>query len=72
VGSLCARRNPKPIVERLSAEVRKAAASQSFREKMMQVGAVPTGSTSQEMEAFIARERERWEKIITEAKITAE
>ena len=63
---------PKPIVDRLSEEVRKAAAAPGFREKMTQVGAVPTGSTPQEMASFIALERERWEKIITEAKISAE
>jgi len=39
---------------------------------MAQMGAVASGSTPQEMDAFIARERERWEKIIVDAKITAE
>ena len=63
---------PPAIANRLSEEVRKAAATPAFREKMAQVGAVPTGSTPQDMQAFVGRERERWEKIIVDAKISAE
>ena len=63
---------PRPVIDRLSAEVRKATATPAFKEKMAQMGAVATGSTPQEMDTFIARERERWEKIIVESKITAE
>ncbi len=63
---------PRAVVDRLSAEVRKAAATQAFKDRMAQIGAVATGSTPQQMDAFIARERELWEKIIVESKITAE
>ena len=63
---------PSPIVERLSAEVRKALANPGMREKFIQLGGVPKGSTPQELADFIAREREKWTKIILDAKIVAE
>ena len=63
---------PTAIVERVSAETRAACATAGFQERMRSLGAVATGSTPQEMAAFIHNERERWTRIIVEAKITAE
>ena len=63
---------PRAIVERVSTETRAACATPAFQERMRAVGAVATGSTPEEMASFIHAERERWTKIIVEAKITAE
>ncbi len=63
---------PRGIVEKLNAEVRKALATPDFRAKLLQSGGVVTGSTPDEMAAFIHAERAKWTKIIVEAGIKAE
>ncbi len=63
---------PRAIVERLNAETRKAIAAPAFQERLALVGGSVTGSTPEELGAFIAAERVKWTRIIVEAKITAE
>ena len=63
---------PADVVAKLSAETRKALASEELRRNFLNLGGVATGSTPEEMKAFIAAERARWSRIIVEAKITAE
>lgn len=63
---------PRPVIDRINAETRKALASTAFRERLLQAGGVATGSSPDEMVAFIAAERAKWTKIIVDAKITAE
>ncbi len=63
---------PAAIVDRLSAEVRIALASPSLREKFTLLGGVPKGSSPKELGDFIASDREKWTKIILDAKIVAE
>ena len=43
-----------------------------FRDHLLQAGGVATGSSPDELAAFIATERTKWTKIIVDAKITAE
>ena len=63
---------PRPIIDKLNAEVRKALATPEFRDHLLQAGGVATGSSPDELAAFIADERTKWTKIIKDAKITAE
>ncbi|MEJ8823159.1 tripartite tricarboxylate transporter substrate binding protein [Variovorax humicola] len=58
------------IVERLSAEVRKALQTTITREALTTNGAEPVGSTPAEFQAFIAHEMQTWGRIIAKAGIT--
>ena len=63
---------PTAIVDRLNAEVRSALANPGLREKFMQLGGVPKSSSPKELADILAHEREKWTKIILDAKIVAE
>jgi tripartite-type tricarboxylate transporter receptor subunit TctC len=58
------------LVERLSAEVRKALQTNVTREALVANGAEPVGSTPAQFRAFIAREMQTWSAIIAKARIT--
>ena len=63
---------PAAIVDRLNAEVRIALASPGLRDKFTLLGGVPKSSSPMELGNFIAAEREKWTRIILDAKIVAE
>jgi len=63
---------PPEVVNRLSAATREAVNAPEFQQRLRSLGGVATGSTPEEMGAFIASERARWTKIIIEGKITTE
>jgi len=63
---------PPPIVERLSAEVAKAMATPALRDRSIDQGATPLGTTPAEFEAFIRKEVVRWTRIIQQAGIKLE
>lgn len=58
------------VVERLSAEVRKALQTNATRVALVTNGAEPVGSTPAQFQAFIAREMQTWSAIIAKAGIT--
>jgi tripartite-type tricarboxylate transporter receptor subunit TctC len=58
------------VIERLSAEVRKALQTNVTREALVTNGAEPVGSTPAQFQAFIAREMQTWSAIIAKAGIT--
>jgi tripartite-type tricarboxylate transporter receptor subunit TctC len=60
---------PKEIVERVSAEARKALADPAMREKLAEQGIVAVGNTPDEFRAFVADEVARWAKVIKDANI---
>jgi tripartite-type tricarboxylate transporter receptor subunit TctC len=62
---------PKPIVDRLSAEIRKAVAAPEVRQRLIDLGAEPLGSTPEEFSAFVKSEYARWGVLIKEAGIKA-
>ena len=63
---------PKPIADRLNAEVNKILKDPTFREKLVSLGFQPIGGTAEEMKQKILADRARWKKVIEAAKITAE
>jgi tripartite-type tricarboxylate transporter receptor subunit TctC len=63
---------PKEIVDRLSAEAKKALADPELRRKLDDQGIVAVGSTPEEYRAFVADEITRWRKVITEAGVKVE
>jgi tripartite-type tricarboxylate transporter receptor subunit TctC len=63
---------PKEIVDRVSAEAKKALADPALQAKLVEQGIVPMGSTPEEFRAFVAEEISRWRKVITDAGIKME
>ena len=61
---------PKPIVDRLNAEVRKALAVPEVKQKLEAMGGDPRATTPEEMKALVARQYETWKKLPGEAIIS--
>jgi tripartite-type tricarboxylate transporter receptor subunit TctC len=60
---------PPAIVEQLSVEVAKAMATPSIRERTLEQGATPVGSTPAQFERFVRDEVAKWTRIIQQAGI---
>ena len=64
---------PRPVVERLNAELRKAVQAPDVRQRIENIGMVPTGTASaDEMAASVRAEVETIRRIVTAAGITPE
>jgi tripartite-type tricarboxylate transporter receptor subunit TctC len=61
---------PKPIVDRLNAEVRKALAVPEVKSKLEAMGGDPRATTPDEMKALVSRQYETWKKLATEANLS--
>jgi tripartite-type tricarboxylate transporter receptor subunit TctC len=70
-GILASAQTPKPILERLTAEVRKATADPRFRERITNQGLDVAGTTPDEMSALMHADTKKWADVIhaTGAKI---
>ncbi|HEX2137821.1 MAG TPA: tripartite tricarboxylate transporter substrate binding protein [Microvirga sp.] len=55
---------PRPIVERLAAEVKTIFGSEEQKKKLVEVGAVATPTTPEEFVQFIAAERTKWQEVV--------
>ena len=63
---------PAPIVQQLSADVGKMMATPALRDRAMQEGATPIGSSPAEFQQFVHSEIAKWTKIIKAAGIQLE
>jgi tripartite-type tricarboxylate transporter receptor subunit TctC len=63
---------PKPIIDRLSAETRKALAAPQLRKLLADVGADPLGSTPEAFSAYVKGEYGRWGELSKELGIRIE
>jgi tripartite-type tricarboxylate transporter receptor subunit TctC len=63
---------PREILEKISAEIRKALNSDELKERFVGLGLDPVSSTPGEMAAFMRREQERYATIIRNANIKVE
>lgn len=63
---------PKEILERVSAEAKKALVDPAMKEKLAEQGIVAVGSTPEEFRVFVDEEILRWRKVITDANIKME
>ena len=55
---------PKPIIDRLNAEIVRILAQTDVRERLATLGAEPVSSTPQELAAVVRKDAERWGRII--------
>jgi tripartite-type tricarboxylate transporter receptor subunit TctC len=60
---------PRPIVERLNMEVRRALTLPDVEKRLIEGGNVASPSTPEDMRERVAREMTRWSKVITAAGI---
>ena len=63
-------RTPRPVVERISAEIQAAVREPAFRAKLVEQGAEPVGDTPDQFEAFIRSEIAKWGEVVRQAKVT--
>jgi tripartite-type tricarboxylate transporter receptor subunit TctC len=72
VGMLAPAGTPRPIVERLSQEMRKSLSRAETRERVKALGAVTIADTPAEFAAFLKKDHERWARVIKAAHLTLE
>src|SRR5215831_4425484 len=63
VGIVAPATTPKPIVERLNAEIRKILTSAEIKESWTKQGVTPLSMTAAQFGAFIGEEIEKWAKV---------
>jgi tripartite-type tricarboxylate transporter receptor subunit TctC len=64
-GLLAPARTPKHVVERLSEEVRRAAADPRLKERLSEQGLEVVGSSSEQMLAVMTADTKKWSEVIT-------
>src|SRR5262249_29676443 len=69
LGLVAPKGTPKPIIEKIHAEVAKVLTDPAIKEKSERTGNYPVTNTPDEFSAFIRKEARRWEKVIKEAGI---
>jgi tripartite-type tricarboxylate transporter receptor subunit TctC len=65
-------RTPRPIIDKIHAEVVRILRTPDVREKLVAAGSDPVGSTPQEFQAYVKLELARWGKVIRENNIKGE
>jgi tripartite-type tricarboxylate transporter receptor subunit TctC len=71
-GLVAPRRTPRPIIDKLNAEVVNAMSDAQVRARFVEFGAEPVTTTPDELGRFIASEVIKWREIITKAGIKLE
>lgn len=69
-GVVAPRGVPKPIIDRLNAEINKIVKAPNFAARIANEGLEPTGGTPEEFLTLIKREIAEWAEVIKQAKIT--
>jgi tripartite-type tricarboxylate transporter receptor subunit TctC len=70
-GLLAPAATPRATVAKISADVKRVLAEREVREKMLGLGADPSGDTPEEFARFIRDDQAKWSKLMKEAGITA-
>ena len=58
---------PRPVVEKINAEVRRIVELPEVKSKLTEIGAVPSPMTPEEFTAFIKAERTKWDGVVKAA-----
>ncbi|MFC7738677.1 Bug family tripartite tricarboxylate transporter substrate binding protein [Roseomonas sp. GCM10028921] len=66
------RGTPASVIEALNRVFNEATRDEAVRERLGDLGAVPTGGTPAELASFMTAEAELWAKVITDAKVRME
>ncbi len=60
---------PRPIIDRLNAEVLKSLLLPNIKSRLEEMGGEARGSTPEEMRALVASETAKWTQVVNDAKI---
>lgn len=60
---------PKPIIDRLNAELQKALVVPAVKTRLEEMGGDVRGSTSDEMRKMVAEQTQKWIQVVSDAKI---
>ena len=71
-GALAPSGTPKPIIDKLHADMVKVLASPDVKERFAGLGVVPAASTPEQFRQFIQSEYARWGKLVKDANIRAD
>jgi tripartite-type tricarboxylate transporter receptor subunit TctC len=63
---------PKPVIERIAAEVQKAVRDPAIAERLVKIGVDPLGSTPAELAATVQADTAQWREVIRTANIRNE
>lgn len=63
---------PKPVVDRVNAEMNRALALPEIQARFSQMGFEPAGGSAADFAAVIARDAQKWSKVIQDAKVKPE
>jgi len=61
---------PKPIVDKLNAEINAALKDPAMLKKLADLGGIPAPGTADDFEAFLANETAKWEKVVHAANLS--
>ena len=65
-------KTPKPVLDRLNGEIRKALGSAEMKKLFVDFGAEPDGTTPEAFSAYVKAEIAKWTKVVKQANIKAE
>ena len=68
-GMLAPQGVPRPIVEKIEADLRRVLAEPAFRARMIQTGLVPDFRDGPAFRSYVAGEIEKWGKVVKQANI---
>ena len=71
-GVLALAGTPRPVIQRLNAELNRILAGNDFKELLATTGAEPANNTPEQFGQFMKEERQRWDKVIKSASIKLE
>lgn len=63
---------PRPIVDKLSAEVQRIVAGAELSGRLKAMGLTPVGGTPEQLQAVLSNDLPKWERIVREARIAIE
>ena len=63
---------PRPVLQKIHADTAKALAAPDMQKRAQEYGLQIVGSRPEQFDAFIAREMQRWGRVVTDAKIEQE
>jgi tripartite-type tricarboxylate transporter receptor subunit TctC len=72
IGLLAPAGTPKDVIEKISADVRAVLVTYDVKQKLIELGAVPSGSTPAQFQALIDKDRERYAAVIKEKNISVD
>jgi tripartite-type tricarboxylate transporter receptor subunit TctC len=72
IGLLAPAGTPKDVVEKISADVREVLADDDVKAKLLELGAIPAGSTPAQFQQLIASDTKRYAQVIRDKNITVD